>query len=246
MIDIHKKIIKHSSETNIKTFPVCITSNDFIGFVQGVENEYNFILRKNQTHLEEVKKVLAWMKNRKNVIVESSRKLKANENQLEEYKSKLKNLKINLKKLEDEKAKLTADFDEESQFNKEMKDKESDLVEKYESIKTASFGPFKSANEDIENLSSEELAAFMKPILVHEDIEKMLNILMILIHFDTSGWKPIKDKFLSQDWQTILDEFDPDTCRHKQEFVINKMLADIKTSNEDIRANKIKMLHFSL
>ena len=235
MIDIHKKIIKHSSETNIKTFPVCITSNDFIGFVQGVENEYNLILQKNQTHLEEVKKVLAWMKNRKNIIVESSRKLKANENQLEEYKSKLKNLKINLKKLEDEKTKLTADFDEESQFNKEMKCKESDLVEKYESIKTASFGPFKSAYEDIENLSSEELAAFMKPILVHEDIEKMLNILMILIHFDTSGWKPIKDKFLSQDWQTILDEFDPDTCRHKQEFVINKMLADIKTSNEDMQ-----------
>ena len=235
MIDIHRTVIKHSTEISNETFPVYITSNDFTDFVQSIELEYNLILQKNQKHLEEVKKVLSWMKNRKNIIVDNKKKLAANENNLEEYKNKLKNIKINLKCLDDDKTKLSNDFEEESQLNKEIKAKESELVEKYDCIKTTSFGPFKKANEDLEKLTKDELFAFTKPMLVHEDIEKTLNILMILIHYNISGWKPIKDKFLSQDWQTILDEFDPDTCKHKQEFLINKTLYDIKSSKEDLQ-----------
>ena len=58
---------------------------------------------------------------------------------------------------------------------------------------------------------------------------------MILLKMDVFGWKPFKDKFLSDDWQNKLLNLNPDNCKHKQVFIINKKLKEIKTAKSDLK-----------
>ena len=234
LVDIHQTIIDFS-EGESRTKPkIHITSKDLNEFVKNIGIKYLEDVTRNEGETKQLISVLDWIKKRKDYVDENMKQLHTNEKKLESLKIEMKQLKKKLKSLEDDKSKLSNDLEEESLSNKEMKNKENNLCEKFESIKSSSFLLFEKAVKDIENIRVDEIASFSKPMLVHEDIEKVVNILMLLLHADISGWKPFKEKFLNQDWQTLLEEFEPDSCKHKQEFVINKRFYDIKTKRGDL------------
>ena len=91
-------------------------------------------------------------------------------------------------------------------------------------IKEASFDEHSRVCDQIKALRPEEKFAFSKPLIVHEDVEKICSILMILLKMDVFGWKPFKDKFLSDDWQKRLIELDPDQCKHKQVCITSVLI----------------------
>ena len=234
LVDIHQQIIKCGENLPETELSMHVTSVDFLSFVKGVEQKFSQEMEANSQHKKELSSIITWLKKRKEFLNDTQVQLTQNETKLENCKAEMKSAKKELKSLEDDKLRLTTEFQEESLCNKEMKEKENQLCEKYESIKSSSFVIFEKAVKDIEGVGKDEIIAFSKPMLVHEDIEKVINILMLLLHSEISGWKPFKEKFLSKDWQIAMAEFEPDSCKHKQQFIINKRFKEIKTKRDDL------------
>ena len=233
LLPIHKMMIQNSDLSNEK-FSANATFKDFLSFVRDTEEENSAKIAKNENYIKEIKAIVHWLAMREEHVKDSEEKIHENEKKIEDYKAKMKEIKKQLKRFEDDKAKYSNDLKDELAVNNDLKQKREIFNENYEQLKASSFNQFFDARSRVEALTREEMAMFSKPMLVHEDVEKITSILTFLVNIDVLNWKLIKDKFLAIDWQDLLEEFDPDTCKHKQEFLINQKLAEIKTPRSDM------------
>ena len=234
LVEIHLKMTEYSRQLDGQSFPVFITLRDLTDLNNSIQKFFEDTIENARRHNDELKAVLNWMKKRQDQVMLNISKLGDNEKTIEKLKESMKSLKKTLKGLEDDKKKLTNDLEEEVNLNQSLKVNKEVLTQKYDLIRSQSFDAFEKAKEGIKDISSNQIFLYSKPMLVHEDIEKIANIIMILFRIDFAGWKPFKDRFLSQNWQKVMEEFDPDSCKHKQEFLINKKLAEIKTSKGEV------------
>ena len=233
LLPIHKIMIENSGFLGEK-FSAHATFQDFLLFVKDTEKENSAKIVQNENYIKEIKAIVHWLALREEHVKVSEKRIEENEQKIEDYKAKMKDIKKQLKRFEDSKTKFSNDLKDELAVNEDLKMKREIFNDKYEQLKSSSFNQFYDARSRVEALTREEMAMFAKPMLVHEDVEKVTSILTFLLHFDVTNWKQIKDKFLAVDWQDIMEEFDPDTCKHKQEFSINQKLTEIKTPREDM------------
>ena len=140
-----------------------------------------------------------------------------------------------MKSFNDELDTLAKEVEQEEKVLGDYNEEIEKLKLKHEEIKERSFDEYSSSLEELETFTAEEKISFGKPLVVHEDIEKICTILMILLKMDVFGWKPFKDKFLNEDWVGMLNRLNPDNCKHKQVFIINKKIKELKTPKEEMK-----------
>jgi predicted nuclease with TOPRIM domain len=232
IIRIHNEIIGYveKSQSNF----IKVTPMKFLSLAKQTEIVYFSTLSKNKTRHSECITIDKWMKTCKETILLGKEQLKDKQIKLEDVRTKIKQIKKENRLLNDDLEKVKGEITEETDNLNEIKTKEQSLLDKYDQIKNSSFDLYWESVKQLLVISNEEKIAFSKPMLVHEDIEKIANIVMVLFKIEATGWKPYKDKFLSLDWQSKVEGFNPDFCQHTQEFIINKLLADIKTPKNEL------------
>ena len=232
---IHKMMVSFCQNNELNHEKVSITSCHFVELLSRVDESVEKKINSNKLKVEDLKSIVKCMKSCKQNIEKYQKDLDGTNTFLNNYKDELKNIKKNVKLFNDDLENLSKEVDSEEKVNSSLKTTVNKLQEKYEEIKTGSFDDHCTAIELIKSLSPEEKIAFAKPLIVHEDVEKICTILMILLKMDVFGWKPFKDKFLSDDWPNKLLNLSPDNCKHKQVFIINKKLKEIKTAKPDLK-----------
>jgi predicted nucleic acid-binding Zn-ribbon protein len=214
---------------------VSITSGHFVELLSRIEESVEIKINCNKLRVEDLKNIVKVMVACQGSIAQYQDRLEGNNRLIDTFKEELKGIKKSVKTLNEGLENLSKDVEAEEKVNEGLKASVEKLEEKYKDIKEASFDEHGRVIALIKAITPEERFAFSKPLIVHEDIEKVSTILMILLKMDVFGWKPFKDKFLSDNWPQRLVELDPDQCKHKQVFIINKKLKDIKTPKADLR-----------
>ena len=213
---------------------VSITSGHFVELLSRIDASVEVKINCNKVIVDDLKSIVNVMKACDESILQFKSKVDSNNKLLDTFKEELKGIKKNVKTLNEGLDNLSKEVEAEQSVNEDLKTSVQNLEEKYADIKEASFDEHSRVTALIRLITPEEKTSFGKPLIVHEDVEKVCTILMILLKMDVFGWKPFKDKFLSDDWQKRLVELDPDQCKHKQVFIINKKLKDIKTPKPDL------------
>ena len=217
---IHKMTVRFCQDHGLNHECVSITSGHFVEILSRIEESVEIKINQNKQKVEDLKSIVKVMEACQESIGKYQTQLDQNNQLIDTVKEELKGIKKNVKTLNEGLENLSKEVDAEGSVNDGLRTSVEGLEEKYRDIKEASFDEHSSVIAQIKALRPEEKFAFSKPLIVHEDVEKICSILMILLKMDVFGWKPFKDKFLSDDWQKRLVELDPDQCKHKQVFII--------------------------
>ena len=233
---VHKMTVAFVQNHGLNHECVSITSGHFVELLSRIEESVEIKINCNKLKVEDLMSMVKVMEACRESIKQYRAKLENNNTLLDTFKEDLKGIKKNVKSLNEGLENISKEVCDEEKINEGLETNVAKLEEKYKDIKEASFDQRNVVNAMIKAITPEEKFAFGKPLIVQEDVEKMCTILMILLKMDVFGWKPFKDKFLSDDWQKKLIELDPDQCKHKQVFIINKKLKDIKTPKADLKS----------
>ena len=215
---IHKMTVRFCQDRGLNHECVSITSGHFVEILSRIEESVEIKINQNKQKVEDLKRIVKVMEACQESICKYQAQLDQNNQLIDTVKEELKGIKKNVKTLNEGLENLSKEVDAEVSVNDGLRTSVEGLEEKYRDIKEASFDDHSRVTAQIKALRPEEKFAFSKPLIVHEDVEKICSILMILLKIDVFGWKPFKDKFLSDDWQKRLIELDPDQCKHKQVF----------------------------
>ena len=235
LAQIHRIVVNYCENSALDHEKVSITSGHFMELLARVQDSVDQKINCNKSKMEDLKSIVKSMKACKERISKCEKDLSEANNLLNNFKEELKIIKRETKSLNEGLENLSKDVDHEEKIHEDLKVDVDKLRLKHEEIKLKSFDDHSASLELIEQITVDEKIAFAKPLIVHEDIEKVCTILMILLKMDVFGWKPFKDKFLSDDWQGKLRNLNPDNCKHKQVFIINKKLKEIKSSKADLK-----------
>ena len=231
---IHKMTVRFCQDHGLNHEAVSITSGHFVELLSRIDESVEIKINCNKKVVEDLKSIVKVVQSCEKSITAYLARLEGNNKLLDTFREELKAIKKNIKSLNEGLENLSKEVEAEQKVNEGLKANVEKLEEKYRDIKEASFDEHGRVIGLIKAITPEERVAFAKPLIVHDDVEKICTILMILLKMDVFGWKPFKDKFLSDDWPRRLVELDPDQCKHKQVFIINKKLNDIKTSKADM------------
>ena len=227
---IHKMTVRFCQDHGLNHESVSITSGHFVEILSRIEEGVEIKINQNKQKVEDLKSIVKVMEACQESISKYQAMLNQNNQLIDTVKEELKGIKKNVKALNEGLENLSKEVEAEGTVNEGLKASVDGLEEKYRDIKEASFDEHSRVIALIKTLRPEEKFAFSKPLIVHEDVEKICSILMILLKMDVFGWKPFKDKFLSDDWQKRLVELDPDQCKHKQVFYSNILKMNRKIS----------------
>ena len=244
LIEIHLLVVKFCESNNLSHEKVSITSCHFFELLSRVEESVDKKINCNKLRVEDLKSIVKSIGLCQNNIKKFEKELAHTNQLLGSHKEQMKSIKKNLKSLNEELDGVGKEVEQEEKVHEDLQAEIEKLKCKHEEIKEKSFDDYNDSLEQLSTFSTDEKLAFGKPLVVHEDIEKICTILMILLKMDIFGWKPFKDKFLSEDWIKILKSLNPDQCKHKQVFIINKKMKEIKTPKEDMRT--VSPIAFSL
>ena len=232
---IHLIVVKYCEEMKLSHERVSITSCHFFELLSRIEESVEKKINCNKKRVEDLKLIVKSIRLCQENILGFESELKKTNKILETRKDEMKTIKKSLKSCNEELESLAKKVESEDLICENMQTEIEKLKSKHEEIKERSFDDYRAALEELKEFTNEEKFAFGKPLVVHEDIEKICTILMILLKMDIFGWKPFKDKFLTENWVDILHSLNPDQCKHKQVFIISKKLKEIKTPKEDMK-----------
>ena len=221
---IHKMTVRFCQDHGLNHECVSITSGHFVEILSRIEESVEIKINQNKQKVEDLKSIVKVMEACQESIRKYQAQLDQNNQLIDTVREDLKGIKKNVKSLNEGLENLSKEVDAEGSVNDGLRTSVEGLEEKYRDIKEASFDEHSRVCDQIKALRPEEKFAFSKPLIVHEDVEKICSILMILLKMDVFGWKPFKDKFLSDDWQKRLIELDPDQCKHKQVCITSVLI----------------------
>ena len=232
---IHLLVVEYCQNNQLSHQKVSITSCHFFELLSRIEESVEQKINSNKLRVEDLRSIVKSMKVVHEKITTYERDLKQTNQLLSHSKEDIRAIKKSQKLLHEELENLKKEVELEDKVHDNFKEEIEKLKSKHEEIKEKSFDNHEEALANLAKLTPEEKVAFAKPLVVHEDIEKVCTILMILLKMDVFGWKPLKDKFLSDDWVGKLQSVNPDSCKHKQVFIISKKLKEIKTVKAEMR-----------
>ena len=235
LIKIHSLIVQYCDYNNMSQEKVSITSCHFFELMSRVEEEVDKKINCNKLRVDDLKSIVKSIKIVETNIHNFENDLSKTNKLLGSHKEEMKAIKKHLKSFNDELDTLAKEVEQEEKVLGDYNEEIEKLKLKHEEIKERSFDEYSSSLEELETFTAEEKISFGKPLVVHEDIEKICTILMILLKMDVFGWKPFKDKFLNEDWVGMLNRLNPDNCKHKQVFIINKKIKELKTPKEEMK-----------
>ena len=219
---IHLLVVNYCDQHDLSHERVSITSCHFLELLSRVEESVEQKINSNKLRVDDLKSIVMSVKVVHENIASYERDLSRTNEELSRSKEEIRAIKKTQKLLHEELEDLRKEVELEDKVHEDFKEEIEQLKSKHEELKEKSFDSHQEAVRNLSKLTPEEKVAFAKPLVVHEDIEKVCTILMILLKMDVFGWKPLKDKFLCDDWVAKLTSLSPDNCKHKQVFIINK------------------------